>query len=155
MTDRLAGKTAFITAAGQGIGRATAEAFVREGARVIATDINEPARSSLAAATGCETRVLDVTDASAVHSPPGEARGAGGRALQRRRLRARRHRARLRRGRFDFSFDLNVRSMYRTDPRLPAAMLAAAAARSSTSPRSPAASRARPTASSTARPRRR
>ena len=33
MTDRLAGKTAFITAAGQGIGRATAEAFVREGAR--------------------------------------------------------------------------------------------------------------------------
>jgi len=34
MTDRLTGKTAFITAAGQGIGRATAEAFVREGARV-------------------------------------------------------------------------------------------------------------------------
>ncbi|MEO6895417.1 MAG: SDR family NAD(P)-dependent oxidoreductase, partial [Caldimonas sp.] len=40
MTDRLAGKTAFITAAGQGIGRAVAEAYVREGARVIATDIN-------------------------------------------------------------------------------------------------------------------
>ena len=41
MTDRLQGKTAFVTAAGQGIGRATAEAFAREGARVIATDINE------------------------------------------------------------------------------------------------------------------
>ena len=38
MSKRLEGKTAFVTAAGQGIGRATAEAFVREGARVIATD---------------------------------------------------------------------------------------------------------------------
>ena len=38
MSNRLQGKTAFVTAAGQGIGRATAEAFVREGARVIATD---------------------------------------------------------------------------------------------------------------------
>ena len=41
MSKRLEGKSAFVTAAGQGIGRATAEAFVREGARVIATDINE------------------------------------------------------------------------------------------------------------------
>ena len=41
MTQRLSGKTALVTAAGQGIGRATAEAFAREGARVIATDINE------------------------------------------------------------------------------------------------------------------
>ena len=39
MTQRLAGKTALITAAGQGIGLATAELFAREGARVIATDI--------------------------------------------------------------------------------------------------------------------
>src|SRR4249920_2604636 len=66
MTDRLAGKTAFITAAGQGIGRATAEAFVREGARVIATDINDELLADLARATRCETRRLDVTDASAV-----------------------------------------------------------------------------------------
>ena len=65
MTDRLAGKTAFITAAGQGIGRATAEAFVREGARVVATDINDELLADLARATGCETRRLDVTDASA------------------------------------------------------------------------------------------
>src|SRR6059058_2816009 len=41
MTQRLAGKTAFITAAGQGIGRATALAFAAEGATVIATDLNE------------------------------------------------------------------------------------------------------------------
>ena len=47
MTDRLAGKTAFITAAGQGIGRATAEAFVREGARVIATDVDLAGLESL------------------------------------------------------------------------------------------------------------
>ena len=41
MTDRLANKLAFVTAAGQGIGRATALAFAAEGARVIATDVNE------------------------------------------------------------------------------------------------------------------
>ncbi len=60
---RLTGKTALITAAGQGIGRATAEAFVAEGARVIATDINE---KTLAELTGMTTRVLDVTKAEAV-----------------------------------------------------------------------------------------
>jgi 2-keto-3-deoxy-L-fuconate dehydrogenase len=60
---RLSNKTAFVTAAGQGIGRATAEAFVREGARVIATDINAGALADLARATGCETAVLDVTSA--------------------------------------------------------------------------------------------
>ena len=65
-SSRLAGKTAFITAAGQGIGRATAEAFVREGARVIATDINAELLKSLATETGCTTRVLDVTDAAAI-----------------------------------------------------------------------------------------
>jgi 2-keto-3-deoxy-L-fuconate dehydrogenase len=65
-TNRLAGKTAFITAAGQGIGRATAQAFVREGARVIATDINAELLASLARDVGCTTRVLDVTDAAAI-----------------------------------------------------------------------------------------
>ena len=60
---RLKGKTALITAAAQGIGRATAEAFIREGARVIATDVNvEP----LADLTGAEVQRLDATEPEAV-----------------------------------------------------------------------------------------
>lgn len=66
MTARLQGKTALLTAAGQGIGRATAEAFVREGARVIATDINQAQLDSLKEQTGCTTRLLDVTDGAAI-----------------------------------------------------------------------------------------
>lgn len=66
MTQRLAGKTAFITAAGQGIGRATAIAFAAEGARVIATDINKEALASLSQEIACSTYVLDVTNAQAV-----------------------------------------------------------------------------------------
>jgi 2-keto-3-deoxy-L-fuconate dehydrogenase len=58
MTDRLAGKIALVTAAGQGIGRATAEAFVREGAQVIAADINDEA---LARLSGVKPLRLDVT----------------------------------------------------------------------------------------------
>jgi 2-keto-3-deoxy-L-fuconate dehydrogenase len=60
---RLEGKVALITAAGQGIGRATVEAFVREGARVIATDARAEA---LADVEGAETYQLDVTDKDAV-----------------------------------------------------------------------------------------
>ena len=115
MSDRLSGKTAFITAAAQGIGRATAEAFVREGARVIATDINEDLLAELGRATGCETRRLDVTDASAVLAAAIAANtkstvnvlfnGAGyvhaGTILECDEIA------------FDFSFDLNVRAMYR------------------------------------------
>lgn len=67
MTARLTGKTTLITAAGQGIGRATALAFAAEGARVIATDINEDTLESLASAE-IECHRLDVLDASAVLS---------------------------------------------------------------------------------------
>jgi 2-keto-3-deoxy-L-fuconate dehydrogenase len=63
---RLSKKTAFVTAAGQGIGRATAEAFAREGAQVIAADINASALADLAKATGCTTIELDVTNPQAV-----------------------------------------------------------------------------------------
>jgi 2-keto-3-deoxy-L-fuconate dehydrogenase len=56
---RLTGKTAFITAAGQGIGRATAELFASEGAAVWATDMNAGLLESI---SGCRTRHLDVTD---------------------------------------------------------------------------------------------
>jgi 2-keto-3-deoxy-L-fuconate dehydrogenase len=64
---RLEGKTAFVTAAGQGIGQATALAFAREGAQVLATDINAEALAALGRMSNrIETRVLDVTDADAI-----------------------------------------------------------------------------------------
>lgn len=66
MTGRLQGCRAVVTAAGQGIGRATALAFAREGARVLATDLNGAALATLAEVGGIDTAVLDVTDASAV-----------------------------------------------------------------------------------------
>jgi 2-keto-3-deoxy-L-fuconate dehydrogenase len=65
MAGRLAGKTAFITAAGQGMGRAAAQAFAREGAKVWATDVNAQALASLKE-PGIQTRTLDVTDAAAI-----------------------------------------------------------------------------------------
>jgi 2-keto-3-deoxy-L-fuconate dehydrogenase len=64
LTD-LTGKTALVTAAAQGIGRASALALAAAGARVIATDINEAGLAGLADA-GIETRVLNVLDAQAV-----------------------------------------------------------------------------------------
>jgi 2-keto-3-deoxy-L-fuconate dehydrogenase len=113
MTQRLAGKTAFITAAGQGIGRATALALAREGAKVIATDINAAALDSLAVATGCTTRVLDVTDGAAIAAAAASYRdvdvlfnGAGfvhaGTVLD------------CTEADWDFAFQLNVRSQFRT-----------------------------------------
>lgn len=65
MTGRLSGKVCVVTAAGQGIGRASALAMHREGGRVIATDINTKTLAELAA-LGLETRVLNVRDAQAV-----------------------------------------------------------------------------------------
>ncbi len=63
MTHRLAGKTAIVTAAGQGIGRAIAERFVAEGATVFASDLNV---GLLADLTGATTMALDATDHAAV-----------------------------------------------------------------------------------------
>ena len=74
MGSRLAGKTAFVTAAAAGIGRASALAFANEGARVTATDINEESLAELAGVDGIETRPLDVTDPAAIE---GAAREAG------------------------------------------------------------------------------
>lgn len=115
MTDRLAGKTAFVTAAGQGIGRATVEAFLAEGATVIATDLSEALLADLIGPR-CSVRRLDVTDGTAVQAAAAEAlargpvdilfNGAGwvhaGTLLE------------CDEAAWDRSFDLNCKSMYRT-----------------------------------------
>jgi 2-keto-3-deoxy-L-fuconate dehydrogenase len=69
---RLAGKTALVTAAAQGIGRATVEAFLKEGASVIAADINT---DPLADLPGVTVRKLDVTDPDAVKAIAAEFAG--------------------------------------------------------------------------------
>ncbi len=108
VTGRLAGKTALITAAGQGIGRATVEAFIREGAHVIATDINA---AQLATLSNCTTHVLDVTDNGAISALVAKIGTidilfncagfvASGTILE------------CDDEAWDFSFNLNVRSMY-------------------------------------------
>lgn len=62
-SERLAGKVAVVTAGASGIGRASAEAFARAGARVFAVDIDA---KTLASVAGCEGRVVDVRDAAAI-----------------------------------------------------------------------------------------
>ncbi len=123
MTARLAGKKALVTAAGQGIGRAVAEAFAREGAGVIATDIDREALAALGRVPGIEARVLDVTDAAAIQALAAELgavqvlfNGAGfvhaGSVLD------------CSEADWDFAFTLNLRSMYRLIRALLPAMLA-------------------------------
>ena len=88
MGSRLSGKTVFLTAAAAGIGRASALAFANEGARVIATDIDEEKLAELpgaaeggnaagtragGAGAGIETRRLDVTDPAAIEAAAREA----------------------------------------------------------------------------------
>jgi len=123
MSARLAGKKALVTAAGQGIGRAVAEAFAREGASVIATDINRDALAALGRTSGIEARMLDVTDAAAIGTLAAELgavqvlfNGAGfvhaGSVLD------------CSEAEWDFALTLNVRSMYRLIRALLPAMLA-------------------------------
>ena len=66
MRGRLAGKTALVTAAGQGIGKASAEAMAAEGARVYATDAKAGTLTIFAGLANIETRVLDVLDDAAI-----------------------------------------------------------------------------------------
>jgi len=108
--NRLQGKTALVTAAGQGIGRAIAEAFLREGAKVWATDLDV---AKLEGLEGAEKRRLDVLSSADVEKLVAEAgsfdvlvNAAGfvhhGTILE------------CSDKDWDFSFDLNVRSMHRT-----------------------------------------
>ncbi|KLD66122.1 SDR family oxidoreductase [Dyella japonica] len=69
MSGRLSGKHALVTAAGAGIGRATALAFAEAGASVLATDIQQDSLASLAAShPSIRTQMLDVTDAAAIRA---------------------------------------------------------------------------------------
>jgi len=112
MAGRLQGKTAVVTAAGQGMGHATALAFAREGASVVATDIDLGKLATLDGIAGVETRALDVLDPAAIRdfaasmvAPDILFNCAGyvhnGTILD------------CDEDAFDFSVSLNVRSMYR------------------------------------------
>jgi 2-keto-3-deoxy-L-fuconate dehydrogenase len=109
MAGRLAGKTALLTAAAAGIGRATAEAFAREGARVVATDIDAAALAGLKA----ETRKLDVRSTEAVAAL---AREIGAVDILFNCAGFVHHGSVIdcSDADWDFSFDLNVKSMHRT-----------------------------------------
>ena len=116
MSGRLKGKKTLITAAGQGIGRSTVLAFASEGAHVLATDIDPESLASLkkefpGSATNIETRLLDVNNLKAIQQLAEETGAidvlfncAGfvhhGTVLD------------CEENDWDFSFDLNVRSMY-------------------------------------------
>jgi 2-keto-3-deoxy-L-fuconate dehydrogenase len=113
MTDRLKGKLAFCTASAAGIGRATAIAFAREGARVIASDINKAGMAGLAEAGVAESIELDVRDAAAIEAhakrlgPVDVLFNAAGFVHHGSVLDATDQE-------WDFAFDLNVKSMHRT-----------------------------------------
>jgi len=114
MTGRLQDKLAIVTAAGQGIGRATALAFAAEGARVVATDIDETLLARLAdECAALVTARLDVTDDGAVAALAAQHQGADilfncagyvhhGSILD------------CSAEQLAFCYDLNVTSMYRT-----------------------------------------
>lgn len=68
MADRMKDKIAFVTGAGQGIGRAIVEAYQAEGAQVIASDINAATVGSLGELPNTTTEILDVTDHAAIEA---------------------------------------------------------------------------------------
>jgi len=112
MTARLAGKTAFVTAAGQGIGRATALAFAAEGARVIATDVNEALLAEFGNASITTAR-LDATDPEAIKAA---AKAAGPVDILFNCAGIVHHGTILdaTEDQWDFAFTLNARSVFRT-----------------------------------------
>jgi 2-keto-3-deoxy-L-fuconate dehydrogenase len=120
---RLKGKTAVITAAAQGIGRASALAFAREGARVIATDVNEARLKDLDGQSGIVTRRLDVLKPAEIAA---FAKDVGAVDILFNCAGFVHHGTILdcTEEEWDFAFDLNVRSMYRMTKAMLPAMLA-------------------------------
>src|SRR5215475_8745644 len=113
MSDRLKGKRAFVTAAAAGIGRACAIAFAREGASVIATDIDEKGLATLAGDGIAETTRLDVRNTADVNA---FAKRVGKIDVLLNAAGFVHHGTILDCSEedWDFSFDLNVKSMHRT-----------------------------------------
>ena len=155
MSNRVNGKVALVTAAGQGIGRAIAEALIAEGAKVIATDVAEDKVKDLQAAKRVKLDVrsqdnvdalaktiagefgaLDILVNCAGYVANGSVLDCGDKD-------------------WDFSFDLNVKSMHRTIKAFLPAMLEKNRARSSTSRRRYRRSAACPIATPMVPPRRR
>ncbi|HUS97137.1 MAG TPA: SDR family oxidoreductase [Hyphomicrobiaceae bacterium] len=123
MTGRLAGKVAFCTASGAGIGRATAIAFAREGAKVIASDIDMAKLKGLSDEGVAETHIVDARSTTSVMNTAKQIgrvdilfNAAGfvhhGTVLE------------CSEADWDFSFDLNVKSLHRTITAFLPAMLA-------------------------------
>jgi len=122
MSGRLAGKTAFVTAAAQGIGQASALAFAAQGAKVWATDVNMEKLAALGKTKGITTRKLDALDPAAIGRMASEIGAvdvifncAGfvhhGTVLD------------CTEDQWQFAFDLNVRSMFRVIKAFLPAML--------------------------------
>ncbi|MSP05777.1 MAG: SDR family oxidoreductase [Acetobacteraceae bacterium] len=122
MASRLAGKTAFVTAAAQGIGRATALAFAAEGAMVIATDLDATKVAQISG-PNIRTTKLDARDPAAITAAATDAGNidilfnCAGFVHQGSVLEATEED-------WDFAFDLNVRSMFRTIRAFAPGMLA-------------------------------
>ena len=113
LTDRLLGKSVLVSAAARGIGKAIALGFAAEGASVMATDLDSEELSVLNGVDGITTRVLDVTNATAVN----QLAVAVGRVDVLCNIAGFVHHGSildLEEEDWDFSFDLNVKSMYRT-----------------------------------------
>jgi 2-keto-3-deoxy-L-fuconate dehydrogenase len=123
MTGRLNGKVALVTAAGQGIGRAIAQAFAAEGSNVIATDLDAAKLDGLAAAL---PRALDVRSTEAVEGLAREVSGQFGALDILVNCAGYVHQGSVldcSENDWDFSFDLNVKSMHRTIKAFLPAML--------------------------------